>query len=99
MKFLGMKFTRQEWDSLVDKVMSVKGDMVLTKMLKEVLSEIPEDELENIQTRKIDGKEKVVIKNVPVTEEIHRKIKKVAKKKGVELQRLTAEVLLKYWGL
>lgn len=98
-RFLGMKFTKQEWDRLIDRVVQVRGNMVLTELLREVLSEISEEDLLSLEVKEVGDKEFVVVKNAPVDERIHLKVKKVAKKRGVELQRLVAEALLKYYGV
>ena len=99
MRFVSAKFTQEEWEKLVDKVLLLKGDMKIKEILHEVLMCLSDGELTNLQVEDVDSAKVFVIKSAPIREELAMKLKKVAMKKGVKMQRLLAEAALYYFGV
>ena len=98
MRFVSAKFTQEEWEKLVDRIISMRGDMKIKEMLEEVLMSMSEDELGSVEVKDVDSAKVFVIKSAPIRKELAMKLKKVAMKKGVEMQRLLAEAVLYYFG-
>lgn len=99
MRFVSAKFSKKEWEKLVDRIVFMRGDMKIKEILEEVLMSMSEDELGSVEVRDVDSERVFVIKSATIREELAMKLKKVAMKRGVEMQRLLAEAVLSYFGV